>query len=201
VSHALLGTPAPRSAVTGRIAYKTGTSYGYRDAWAVGFDGDYVVAVWTGRPDGTSSPGLVGRDSAAPILFDAFARIAPRTEPLPPAPYEATLAMKELPPALKRFQPRGEAAPLLDAGDVPLTIAFPADGVRVDLGAGQGDAQPLALKVAGGVAPFTWLVDGKPVTSDARRRNTFWTPEGRGFTRLTVLDGEGKSASATVRID
>jgi penicillin-binding protein 1C len=201
IAHALLGTPAPKSAVTGRIAYKTGTSYGFRDAWAVGFDGRHVVAVWTGRPDGASSPGLVGRDSAGPILFDAFARISPRTEPLPPQPYEATLRMAELPPALKRFQPRGEAAPLLEAGDMPLTIAFPSDGVRVDLGAGQGSPQPLALKAAGGTAPFTWLVDGKPVAADARRRDSFWTPEGRGFARLTVLDAAGRSASATVRID
>jgi penicillin-binding protein 1C len=201
VAHALLGTPAPKSAVTGRIAYKTGTSYGFRDAWAVGFDGRHVVAVWTGRPDGASSPGLVGRDSAGPILFDAFARISPRTEPLPPAPYEAGLRMTELPPALRRFQPRGEPAPLLEAGDAPLTIAFPADGVRVDLGAGQGTPQALALKAAGGTAPFTWLVDGRPVTADARRRDSFWTPEGRGFARLTVLDAAGRSASATVRID
>ncbi len=201
ISHALLGTPAPKSAAGGRIAYKTGTSYGFRDAWAVGFDGRHVVAVWTGRPDGASSPGLVGRDSAAPILFDAFARIVPRTEPLAAPPYEATLRMSELPPALRRFQPRGDAAPVLEAGDMPLTIAFPADGVRVDLGAGQGAAMPLALKAAGGAPPFTWLVDGKPVTADARRRDTFWTPEGRGFARLTVLDGGGRSASATVRID
>jgi penicillin-binding protein 1C len=201
IAHALLGTPAPKSAVTGRIAYKTGTSYGFRDAWAVGFDGRHVVAVWTGRPDGASSPGLVGRDSAGPILFDAFARVSLRAEPLPPQPYEATLRVADLPPALKRFQPRGEAAPLLEAGDMPLTIAFPSDGVRVDLGAGQGSPQPLALKAAGGTAPFTWLVDGRPVMADARRRDSFWTPEGRGFARLTVLDAAGRSASATVRID
>lgn len=201
VSKALLGTPVPKAAVAGRIAYKTGTSYGFRDAWAVGFDGKHVVAVWTGRPDGTPSPGLAGRDSAAPILFDAFARIAPRTEPLPPAPYEASLRVAELPPALRRFQPRGEAAPVLDAGPVPLTIAYPADGVRVDLGAGQGVPEPLALKAAGGSAPYTWLVDGRPVAAGTRRSTAFWTPGGQGFARLTVLDGEGRSASATVRID
>ena len=58
----------------GRIAFKTGTSYGYRDAWAVGFDGRVTIGVWVGRPDGTPVPGMVGRASAAPILFDAFAR-------------------------------------------------------------------------------------------------------------------------------
>ena len=43
------------NAKAGNYAYKTGTSYGYRDAWAVGYDGKYVVAVWVGRPDG---PGI-----------------------------------------------------------------------------------------------------------------------------------------------
>ncbi len=201
IASALLGSPAPRSAVSGRIAYKTGTSYGFRDAWAVGFDGRHVVAVWAGRPDGASSPGLVGRDNAAPILFDAFARIAPRTEKLPAGPPEARQTLAELPPALKRFQPRGAAAPVLDAGEMPLAIAFPADGVRVDLGIGQGTPQALALKVAGGAAPFTWIVDGKPVAASNRRRDAFWTPEGRGFARLTVVDATGQSASSTIRID
>lgn len=200
IAQALLGSPAPKSAVSGRIAYKTGTSYGFRDAWAVGFDGRHVVAVWTGRPDGASSPGLAGRDSAAPILFDAFARLGPRTEKLPPVP-AAARKMADLPPALRRFQPRGAAAPLLGAGDEPLSIAFPADGVRVELGLGQGEKRSLALKAAGGTAPFTWLVDGRPVAAASRRREAFWTPEGRGFARLTVLDGAGRSASAAVRID
>ena len=65
---------AARERRRGRIAFKTGTSYGYRDAWAVGFDGRATIGVWVGRPDGAPVPGLVGRASAAPILFDAFAR-------------------------------------------------------------------------------------------------------------------------------
>jgi penicillin-binding protein 1C len=66
----LIGTPSPENAAGGRIAYKTDTSYGYRDAWAVGFDGKR----WVGRPDGAAVPGLIGRSVAAPILFVAFAR-------------------------------------------------------------------------------------------------------------------------------
>ncbi len=200
IAQILLGTPAPVGAEPGRIAYKTGTSYGFRDAWAVGFDGRYVVAVWTGRPDGTPSPGLVGRNSAAPILFDAFGRIEQRPQPLPPAPYEATLIPKELPPALARFQPHGEILPQLVAGDIPLSIAYPADGVKVDLGGGSG-ISPLALKAAGGTPPFTWMVDGRPIVQGQRRRESSWMPPGRGFTRLTVLDGQGRSATAMVRID
>ena len=59
----------------GRLAFKTGTSYGFRDAFAVGFDRKNTIAVWVGRPDNGAVPGLIGRVAAAPILFDAFARI------------------------------------------------------------------------------------------------------------------------------
>ncbi len=52
------------------VGFKTGTSYGFRDAWSVGFSNDYTVGVWVGRADGTPRPGHVGRDAAAPILQD-----------------------------------------------------------------------------------------------------------------------------------
>ena len=83
VGNVLLGTPPPENAAGGRIAYKTGTSYGYRDAWAVGFDGKRTIGVWVGRPDGAPVPGLIGRSAAAPILFDAFFRTGRLPAPLP----------------------------------------------------------------------------------------------------------------------
>ncbi len=55
-----------------KIAWKTGTSFGYRDAWAIGTTRDYVVGVWVGNADGEGRPGLVGISTAAPILFDVF---------------------------------------------------------------------------------------------------------------------------------
>ena len=54
------------------IAWKTGTSFGFRDAWAIGSTKDYVVGVWVGNADGEGRPGLVGVSTAAPILFDVF---------------------------------------------------------------------------------------------------------------------------------
>jgi penicillin-binding protein 1C len=54
------------------IAWKTGTSFGFRDAWAIGVTKDYVVGVWVGNADGEGRPGLVGVETAAPILFDLF---------------------------------------------------------------------------------------------------------------------------------
>ncbi len=55
-----------------QIAWKTGTSFGFRDAWAIGTTKDYVVGVWVGNADGEGRPGLVGVATAAPILFDVF---------------------------------------------------------------------------------------------------------------------------------
>ena len=98
----------------------------------------------------------------------------------------------------KNFRPRSPASSR--TGDIPLSIAYPADGVKVDLGGGSSSS-PLALKAAGGTPPFTWMVDGRPIVQGQRRRESSWVPPGRGFTRLTVLDGQGPSATAMVRID
>jgi penicillin-binding protein 1C len=57
------------------IAWKTGTSFGFRDAWAVGLNSKYVVGVWVGNADGEGRPGLVGRTAAAPLLFDVFSSL------------------------------------------------------------------------------------------------------------------------------
>lgn len=55
------------------IAWKTGTSFGFRDAWALGLNPDYLVGVWVGNADGEGRPGLTGVTVAAPLMFDVFA--------------------------------------------------------------------------------------------------------------------------------
>ena len=62
-----------------KIAWKTGTSFGFRDGWAIGLTPKNVVAVWVGNTDGEGRPGLVGIQTAAPILFDIF-RLLPNTK-------------------------------------------------------------------------------------------------------------------------
>jgi penicillin-binding protein 1C len=59
------------------IAWKTGTSFGHRDAWAIGLNPDYVVAVWVGNASGEGRPDLTGISAAAPILFDVFGLLPP----------------------------------------------------------------------------------------------------------------------------
>lgn len=58
-----------------KIAWKTGTSHGFRDGWAVGVNADYAVGVWVGNADGEGRPGLTGTEAAAPILFDLFSAL------------------------------------------------------------------------------------------------------------------------------
>lgn len=71
----------------GHIAFKTGTSYGFRDAWALGASPNLTIGVWIGRPDGTPSPGSYGAVSALPLLFELFDSITvARLGREPPAP-------------------------------------------------------------------------------------------------------------------
>ena len=195
VSNALLGAPPPENGVAGRIAFKTGTSYGYRDAWSVGFDGKHTVGVWVGRPDGAPVPGLVGREVAAPILFDAFARLGPPTAlPRPPTGVLMTSNAK-LPPPLRHFRPGGLVS---GASQASLHILFPPNGALLDLSTTDGKPDPVPLKLAGAVAPLTVFVNGAPVS--LQRGNAFFTPNGPGFSRVTVIDGAGATDSVVVRI-
>lgn len=196
VGNVLLGTPPPENAARNRIAFKTGTSYGYRDAWAVGFDGRRTIGVWVGRPDGAPVPGILGRTAAAPILFDAFARTGDLPERLPPAPKGAILAANgKLPPPLRRF----------GAGDIGgrhtgrVRIMFPPHGARLELASANGRPEPVALKIAGGVEPMTVLVNGVPQDRGSGR-TIFFDPRGPGFVRLTVVDGKGTADSVMVRL-
>jgi len=198
VGNVLIGTPPPENAAPNRIAFKTGTSYGYRDAWSVGFDGRITVGVWVGRPDGAPVPGLVGRTAAAPILFDAFARTGKLPMALPRAPRGALIASNaKLPLPLRRFRPAGDL--VRSGGDQALRIQFPPNGARLDA-AGMASAGALPVKVAGGVLPLTMLVNGVAVGEIGSRRQRLVDPPGPGFARLTVMDASGAADTVVVRI-
>ena len=183
------------------LAYKTGTSYGYRDAWAIGYDRHYTVGVWIGRPDGTPSPDRYGRATAAPVLFKVFGLLPDGGEPANPARPEGAfdLTTSELPARLQRLaggidRPGSVARALAH----PLMVAFPPDGSEVDLdGIGSGDTS-LPLVAEGGRKPFRWLVNGRPVPSLPHRRRAGWQPDGEGYVQITVIDADGRIARAEV---
>lgn len=193
VGDILAGLAPPPGAPSNRLAYKTGTSYGHRDAWAIGFDGRHVVGVWMGRADGTPVPGAFGADVAAPVLFQAFNRLKRKLDPQPAAPASTLLvANAELPVPLQRFKSR--SAVFGAAADAP-AVAFPPDGAEVEL-----LAQGLKVKVAGGTAPFTWLADGVPVVVRSDAREAMLAMPGAGFVTLSVIDAAGRSDRVQVQI-
>jgi penicillin-binding protein 1C len=200
VGNVLMGTPPPENAPQHRIAFKTGTSYGYRDAWSVGFDGRMTVGVWVGRPDGAPVPGLVGRTAAAPILFDAFARTGKLPLPLPKPPKGVLIASNaKLPMPLRRFRPLGEL--VRTGGEQAPHIQFPLNGSRIDVsGSGDGQFSAMPVKVAGGVLPMTMMVNGMSAGEIDSRRQRLVDPGGPGFVRLTVIDATGAADTVVVRI-
>jgi penicillin-binding protein 1C len=184
------------------IAYKTGTSYGYRDAWSVGYDGRYVLGVWVGRPDNGAVPGIAGYQTAAPILFEAFSRSGVPFRPHPAAPPGAVrLAQSDLAVAQRRFAVTANGLIRSSSRETAPQIVYPPEGAKVDLGASSGDISPLVLKLQGGRPPFRWLANGKPLADLSRRRTNEWQPEGAGFSTLTVIDSAGRAATVRVFVE
>ena len=193
VGDILAGLAPPPGSPANRLAYKTGTSYGHRDAWAIGFDGRHVIGIWMGRPDGTPVPGAFGADLAAPVLFQAFARLKPTLDPRPAAP-PATLLVSnaQLPQPLQKFRSRSAA---FEPGQDAPAVAFPPDGSEVEL-----LPEGLMVRVRGGTAPFTWLANGVPVAVAYAGRETMLDALGKGFVTLSVIDADGRSARSVIRL-
>jgi penicillin-binding protein 1C len=81
-----------------KIAWKTGTSYGRRDAWSIGYNKDYTIGVWVGNFSGQGSPALTGSEVATPLLFDLFNALAynsPNDWFAPPAALDFRLVCAE----------------------------------------------------------------------------------------------------------
>ncbi|MGV8935495.1 MAG: penicillin-binding protein 1C [Allorhizobium sp.] len=200
VADALSAVIPPSGSRPMGIAYKTGTSYGYRDAWSVGFDGRYVLGVWLGRPDNGAVPGLTGFGSAAPILFEAFLKSGISGTPLPKPPAGAVrISQSELPPSQRRFSVDPSGLLQTSAREKPPQIVYPPEGAHVELGTGpDGTMLPLVLKLQAGRAPFRWLANGRPLGETSRTRSSQWIPDGAGFSTLTVIDASGRAASVGV---
>ena len=168
-----------------RIAYKTGTSAGFRDAWAATYSTNWTVVVWVGHADGTPRPGQLGRVAALPVALKAFGRLpAEDNRAAPPPPDVLRMAShRELPPRMRTL------APAVENQGGP-RIAYPPADARIELGA----REAVPLSAMGGEGRLRWLVDGRPLDSAK------WVPDGPGQARLAVVDEAGRSTSVTVRI-
>ncbi|MBF0307467.1 MAG: penicillin-binding protein 1C, partial [Alphaproteobacteria bacterium] len=102
-------------------------------------------------------------------------------------PARPTLLAEAPPTALRRFEP-----PTRDDGP---SILYPPDGADLDL---PPLGRPLKLAARGGTGGLSWLIDGHPLGLPGR--NALWRPDGAGWSRIVVVDHEGRSATARVRV-
>ena len=174
------------------VAYKTGTSYEFRDAWSVGFSGRYTVAVWVGRTDGSPHPGAFGRSAAAPLLFACFSLL-----PLEPMALPGSDEPSQSGPvasSLRRFT--ASAGPDIERP----RILFPPAGSRLEMANAKGNFGSLALEAGGGQPPYRWAVNDMPLARPPTGIAAAWKPDGYGFFRLSVIDRNGHTASEQIRI-
>lgn len=177
--------PAALSDSAPIIAYKTGTSYGYRDAWAAGHADGLTVVVWVGRADGAPRPGETGRKAAAPLLFALFDAMSNGQSHRPADGEDETRE-----PGLVRL-----AAPSAKA---PPTILYPVPGSEIYPDAFGGDGVMLAA--TGGEGDYRWYVDGEEIKAPATQARPVWRPNSTGFYDIAVVDAHGRAASAKVRV-
>lgn len=153
-----------------QLAWKTGTSYGFRDAWSVGVGPRYLIGVWIGRPDGTPVPGQFGLASAAPLMLQVHDLLSNRDSqrgisvPVERVPASVGVAaicwplgqpMNRLDPNCRRqrfaWTLDGTTPPTLQAADQPLglglreTVWVNERGLRVDASCSGAKARDVAL--------------------------------------------------------
>ena len=197
IQRILKETPTPEGRMPGRltadapqIAFKTGTSYGFRDAWAAGVSGDYAIIVWVGRADGAPRPGATGRKAALPILFEVADRAARH---LGEAGSSQTRLMTQRTPEV-----RGALTQFSEIGSPPEILFPPKDA---ELWAGQVNgvrARPFVF-AGRGDGQLRWFVDGDPVSLDGGGLPA-WMPEEPGFYRISTIDTAGRASNVNVRV-
>jgi len=161
------------------IAYKTGTSYGFRDAWAVGYTDDWTIVVWVGRPDGAPRRGKTGRLAAAPLLFDLFAQLPHRASDM------VFTKDDDAPSGLSR---------ITDASDQAPQILFPPDGSELLAPKLGPNARGFSFSARSSEGEVTFYVGNEKLET------TVWRPKEAGFYTVTAVDNLGRSSQSQVQV-
>ena len=191
-------TPTPEGRMPGRltadapqVAFKTGTSYGFRDAWAAGVSGDHAIIVWVGRADGAPRPGETGRSAALPILFEVADRAA----------YH--LGGDGNAKARLMSERQNEADGALQAFDHNRTevphILFPPKNAELWSGEINGTPSRPFVLAGRGEGKLSWFIDGAPCATDDAGLPV-WQPQRAGFYEVRAVDASGRSSSVRVRV-
>lgn len=201
VADILIGTPRPQGRYVDdfnrKIAFKTGTSSGYRDVLAVGFDDTYTVGVWMGHPKAKPMPGKTGIRSAAPILFRIFDVLPNQAENTVAT---AKISTQMTAPINLRTLMTAAERPMFP-GSKMFSISFPVDGSRFS---GQqwasGSVPVYPIKMRDGKRPFNVFVNGKPIQFGSLTRSVTWKPKDPGFYSIIAIDRAGNVAESKVEL-
>ena len=182
--------PAKLTANAPEIAFKTGTSYGYRDAWAAGVAGAYAIVIWVGRADGAPRPGETGRKAALPLLFETADRAIHHLG-------DFNRASAKL---LRRRPAQAQGALAEFDGDArPAEILFPPSNAELWAGKVDGELARPFVFAGRGEGELRWYVDGVPISPDDGGLPS-WQPERAGFYQISAIDPSGRANSVNVRV-
>jgi len=181
-----------------KIRFKTGTSYGYRDTWAVGYNDDFTIGVWSGRPDGAYMQKQTGINRAAPILFSLFDRTFYRQKNykqkvvgiIPNNVLQ--LSNKQLPNHLKWL---GMNA--FNAYKTILAIHYPVDGSNISL----HKHKNIVLKGQGGEKPYQWIINGDLFKNTEDKNTLQWKVPSTGQYNLTLIDAKGSQQQSSIWVE
>jgi penicillin-binding protein 1C len=173
-----------------QIAYKTGTSYGYRDNWTIAYNRDYTVAVWVGKPNNATQPKRTGREVAAPLAYELFGLLHILL-PQKDWGWHDNYLGSSVPEGLRYFEKDRKIYKhnRLDIVSPQKNARFRSAGcsaVRVE------------IKVAKGLKPYYWYIDGDPV--DIKGSSTT-LPFDHGAHTITILDSSGNTMTRDIWID
>lgn len=193
----LQNAPAPAGRMPARltanapdIAFKTGTSYGYRDAWAAGVVGDYAIVVWVGRADGAPRPGETGRKAALPLLFEIADRANHHLG-------ESGAATSKL---MSTRSPNAKGAlARFDGKARPPEILFPPRNAELWAGKVDGQLARPFVFAGRGEGDLSWFVDGEPIVPDDGGLPS-WQPRQSGFYRVSAVDPDGRASTVEIRV-
>lgn len=181
--------PPPGFSKIDGLGYKTGTSFGSRDAWCIGSLGNYTVGVWCGRPDGRETGGLSGYLDATPVLYKIMQELNPDLKEKPPLDSRERLSATP-PENLKDL-----SKPDLIAPD-SLYIEFPRDGDTLS----PGIFGTISLSIKGGTAPYFLSVNSIPCDDLNEIEPAKYMQTRDSPLHIDVIDSQGRGDSITVRV-
>ncbi|MCW8928622.1 MAG: penicillin-binding protein 1C [Gammaproteobacteria bacterium] len=206
------------------LAWKTGTSYGFRDAWAIGMTSDYTIGIWTGRPDGTPVPGHYGAQTAVPLLKAVSQNLSVSVESYKSEkkrmirpesvtqksicwPSGELLEQTELARCEKQVKawildetipPVLAVNPELETVFDELNITSISNGAHIKKPEGIDEDLSINLEAQGGLGNIYWFVNGQVVNHQATRSILSYTFSKSGQYIINAIDKSGQSAEVTL---